>query len=48
MKTLTQIFSTSNLKSMNKEQLLKVIDKSKDKDEVEFAKNELLIRYWNN
>ena len=31
---------------MNKAQLLRIIKTSKDKNEIAFAKNELLLRYW--
>jgi hypothetical protein len=36
-----------NLKSMTEIQLLKFIKTSKDKIEIEIAKSELLLRFWN-
>ncbi len=40
------MFSEANLKSMNKDQLIRVISISKNKEEIEFAKNELILRFW--
>ena len=46
-KAIIDPLTKANLKSMNKNQLIEALTKTKDIDEKAFINSELLIRFWN-